>query len=1268
MVELRLISMVDLGVKNVLKKFLTKADNDYFSSDEEIKSKINNLKKTITVEKEFIRKKSQAVYKEILENDSEKVEKNNKSNYKFSHNSFNDYNKDIISKKKKSYNQLFNENYKEFIKDSLIYQYNPLNDLQTLEKPDKKLKQTPIRKNVSFNIQNQVFEKQNNEILSKGSTFSYINEPVKPYKEKIFQKTNSIPTIQMSENDEPEDIRNIIHINKNNYEDIDYIVTQMRKTILYSNKNPIGEIINFKEFTSSSESSCDISNTIIKIKETNNEIKNKNQSSQNINVVKNEIMNEKELQEQKEKQFRNLLKKLDLVYDTDSEEEDMDLKVHSIFSKLYILPYSKTKIFFDAVLLFFVVYTMFQIPYILAFPEYNENKNKMKNNFIVNIIIDLYFFFDIIVCCITAYTDIIEEKLITSFKLIFQRYLKEYFIFDILSAMPINSILDFNDIYFIGKYKVYTHYFRFIYLLKLLRLIKCFKVLLHNSFLNYFIKLLNKITGSLYMEKYYRTFLSIYCTFYSFHFFGCVFIFVGKSNYPNWIIKQELDVKDDFEIYIAALYFVCATVFSVGYGDIVSYNYYERFFNVIMLILGMLLYTWMISAISNYFMDNDVDLIKYKKNLNLLNEIRIKHDNFSDDLYQKIRRFLLYKRENDYKNYNNIYDNLPVIMRNNLIFEMYKPIIENFVFFKNFDDQDFILKIILCLKPFNAIKGERLVNDGDFIDEIIFVKNGCLSVEFPLPLILLNQSKKSMKMGKKNKSNYSIEGKKEIKEKYTFLNTLNFGKVKTFIRNIIEKKKKKKMNKPHIKLIEIRKNEHFGDIIMFLNKRSPLSLKVKSRKAELLFLMKTDAIEISVGFPKIWKKILKNSLYNMQQIDILINKYLQIFFFNYKKPFKDTTSLIKEKTEERRKSKTEEIDQFLQIKRKSQILFEPSCKSFNETSRTKSNDKSSNSFEISFKESKSINNNKNENSLIEFESDDSNKNDSLEEIEIEFNKNKKENKNEKKKSMFNNSFYNNINEEFKNNEIILKNNFLFKRIKNKFTNLQIIHNEKFTMPIIDNNELINEKNLIILGKNKLGSPPLRYRLISPKVKNYKNKLSIVNEHQNKSNSNQNHLTINKNEFIPLSPEEIEKNTIKIHKNATMNIKNQKDFYLEFNKSKLPEKKSSIKNFFEEKNKTNIITKRKSILKNKNSLSQISSDKEKSISSIGTRKKNFFHSKSKGMENNSNNNIQRSRRKSQWSIINDNIKENEQNLKNPEEFYSAIFSKMINNKDNDDDDN
>ena len=140
-----------------------------------------------------------------------------------------------------------------------------------------------------------------------------------------------------------------------------------------------------------------------------------------------------------------------------------------------------------------------------------------------------------------------------------------------------------------------------------------------------------------------------------------------------------------------------------------------------MLTLGMLIYSWMVSAISNYFMDNDVNIIKYKKNMNLLLDIRITHDNFPDNLYQKIIRHLNYKKDNDNLNYNAIFDNLPVIMRNNLIFEMYKPVIDNLVFFKNIDNQDFILKVILCFKPLYAIKGDILINDGDFVDEIIFL-------------------------------------------------------------------------------------------------------------------------------------------------------------------------------------------------------------------------------------------------------------------------------------------------------------------------------------------------------------------------------------------------------------------------------------------------------------------------------------------------------------------------------------------------------------------
>jgi hypothetical protein len=63
---------------------------------------------------------------------------------------------------------------------------------------------------------------------------------------------------------------------------------------------------------------------------------------------------------------------------------------------------------------------------------------------------------------------------------------------------------------------------------------------------------------------------------------------------------------------------------------------------------------------------------------------------------------------------------------------------------------------------------------------------------------------------------------------------------------------------------------------MFLNQRSPLCLRVKSKKAELFFLNKEDAINISTSYPQYWKKINKKSLFNMEQIKRLINKIIKI--------------------------------------------------------------------------------------------------------------------------------------------------------------------------------------------------------------------------------------------------------------------------------------------------------------------------------------------------------------------------------------------------------
>ena len=82
----------------------------------------------------------------------------------------------------------------------------------------------------------------------------------------------------------------------------------------------------------------------------------------------------------------------------------------------------------------------------------------------------------------------------------------------------------------------------------------------------------------------------------------------------------------------------------------------------------------------------------------------------------------------------------------------------------------------------------------------------------------------------------------------------------------------------YLKLIQLRNNEHFGDILMFLNKRSPLCVKVKSKTAHLFTMNKTEMVSISMSYPKIFEKICRRSAYNQSKLEVLINKTKYLFY------------------------------------------------------------------------------------------------------------------------------------------------------------------------------------------------------------------------------------------------------------------------------------------------------------------------------------------------------------------------------------------------------
>ena len=110
------------------------------------------------------------------------------------------------------------------------------------------------------------------------------------------------------------------------------------------------------------------------------------------------------------------------------------------------------------------------------------------------------------------------------------------------------------------------------------------------------------------------------------------------------------------------------------------------------------------------------------------------HEKMPNELYEKIARFLKYQLENESIDQHEIIDNLPIGLRTTLIMQMYRPIIKNFIFFKTFNSSDFIIKVIMAFSPILSLKNEKLVNEGDYIEEIIFVKRGVLALELPLQI------------------------------------------------------------------------------------------------------------------------------------------------------------------------------------------------------------------------------------------------------------------------------------------------------------------------------------------------------------------------------------------------------------------------------------------------------------------------------------------------------------------------------------------------------
>ena len=587
--------------------------------------------------------------------------------------------------------------------------------------------------------------------------------------------------------------------------------------------------------------------------------------------------------------------------DKEKEQEYYGLNPRSIFIDVY-----------DILLLISSFFCLLYMPYILAKRKMVINSDQYFVMFMISYS-EIIFIIDLIFGFFRWFYNS-EFRLVSNKYMIIENYFCGDFIFDLIMAIPFYTLLKNR----IDNSEIYdSKYNEQFYLLKILVCFKAFKIFklnkIKNNRVTYFFN--TTFTKNYYLESIYQiaNFFIIICSM--FNLIICIHIYMAELSYPNWIVSFNLENKSFLDIYLASFYFIIATMTSVGYGDIVCISKEETFFQIILLSIGLVAYSFIISTVGDYVKNKSRAKMNFNRDMTKLEEIRIAYPNMPFKLYNKIQQHIQRMLHQNKKFEHNILINsLPYTLRNSVLFEIHKNEIDKFTIFKGCDNSDFILKVLTHFIPITSKKNIVLVGEGEFYENIFFIKDGRLTLEAIIDLDNMEMSiekylkyrfeeiekiedfsdgeddfkktrindKKSLVFNeqKSNKLLGIINQQFENVENISYMHESNIEEEIGQIDFNMENKDFYKGNIEYIHILDLIKYEYFGGILMFLNIPNPLSLIVKSKRAELYVLRKKDAFNIKRDYQNIWKRLQRKSIHNIKSLKSLtldiINRYCEM--------------------------------------------------------------------------------------------------------------------------------------------------------------------------------------------------------------------------------------------------------------------------------------------------------------------------------------------------------------------------------------------------------
>jgi hypothetical protein len=350
--------------------------------------------------------------------------------------------------------------------------------------------------------------------------------------------------------------------------------------------------------------------------------------------------------------------------------------------------------------------------------------------FLLDVVIDTTFFFDIIITFHTALWVVSLDGtphwvLVDDLYTIRWTYLKGYLCMDLVGIFPWH----FLDC--IHQTKDSPSGVKFLRLLRLLKLLRLYRIRrLIEVLYQWFPK-------SIYMVTYFELLIILFLIS---HWIACIWFRLGDSDPEGWVAVEGLSGQeaDKFEAerganafhfrqWITSVYWAVTTLTTIGYGDITAGTNEERLLNCFVMVTGSAFFAWCTGRMTAVLTTQSGCIVKFQLVLDELNQF-MEARAFPAQLKNRLRSYYMLKFPTKMIfDEENILACLEEGLRKECYLHLYCDIVSNVILFSLCDEHT-RKEICYRLHSCYCAAGSELFGQGTNADALYLVRFGVVEL------------------------------------------------------------------------------------------------------------------------------------------------------------------------------------------------------------------------------------------------------------------------------------------------------------------------------------------------------------------------------------------------------------------------------------------------------------------------------------------------------------------------------------------------------------